>query len=223
MINNESIKSSAANAGLREKRQRVKRVLIWALLTLTALASILFTRRYMYLHVNGLDVPRDEQAFEEMYFPVLDRIYENGDFTELQAEIRRLSLQEGAAAISRWPHISSLQYYTQGTLVDYARTVLADGNDGLQELSSGIWAALTILYKNDDFENNEKFSETDRERIRGYVEQSTQLLEQDLGLTSEQIQDLYEACLYENGEVEYDKVVEYVRIYYENGRVFTIP
>ena len=55
------------------------------------------------------------------------------------------------------------------------------------------------------------------------IDEASRLLTADLGLTSEQIYALHEACLYDNGEVNYEKVQEYITAYYENNRVIEIP
>ena len=183
---------------------RRSQIILTLLLAFIACTSILTTRLFMYRHIHQKDISAAEAAFEEMYYPTLDRLYESGDLAELQREVGRLSMQEGASALVRWPHISYLHCYTQGTMVEYACSAFADGNDTVQTLSSGVWAALTILFKQDDFENNENFSESDREAVRKYVDEASRLLTIDLGLTSEQIYALHEACLYDNGEVNYD-------------------
>ena len=202
---------------------RRSQIILTLLLAFIACTSILTTRLFMYRHIHQKDISAAEAAFEEMYYPTLDRLYESGDLAELQREVGRLSMQEGASALVRWPHISYLHYYTQGPMVEYACSAFADGNDTVQTLSSGVWAALTILFKQDDFENNENFSESDREAVRKYVDEASRLLTIDLGLTSEQIYALHEACLYDNGEVNYEKVQEYITAYYERNRVFEIP
>ena len=202
---------------------RRRQIIVNLLLVVFACASILTTRLFMYRHIHQQDISASESAFEEMYYPTLDRLYESGDLAELQREVGRLSLQEGASALVRWPHISYLQYYTQGTMVEYACSAFKDGNDTVQTLSSGVWAALTILFKQDDFEKNENFSESDRMTVRKYVDEASRLLTIDLGLTSEQIYALHDACLYDNGEVNYERVQDYITAYYENNRVFEIP
>ena len=181
---------------------RRRQIIVNLLLVVFACASILTTRLFMYRHIHQQDISASESAFEEMYYPTLDRLYESGDLAELQREVGRLSLQEGASALVRWPHISYLQYYTQGTMVE---------------------SALTILFKQDDFEKNENFSESDRMTVRKYVDEASLLLTIDLGLTSEQIYALHDACLYDNGEVNYERVQDYITAYYENNRVFEIP
>lgn len=216
--NNKNILQKLWNADLRRSR-----IILTLLLIFIACTSILTTRLFMYRHIHQKDISAAEAAFEEMYYPTLDRLYESGDLAELQREVGRLSMQEGASALVRWPHISYLHYYTQGTMVEYACSAFADGNDTVQTLSSGVWAALTILFKQDDFERNENFSESDREAVRKYVDEASRLLTADLGLTSEQIYALHEACLYDNGEVNYEKVQEYITAYYENDRVIEIP
>lgn len=216
--NNKNILQKLWNADLRRSR-----IILTLLLIFIACTSILTTRLFMYKHIHQKDISAAEAAFEEMYYPTLDRLYESGDLAELQREVGRLSMQEGASALVRWPHISYLHYYTQGTMVEYACSAFADGNDTVQTLSSGVWAALTILFKQDDFERNENFSESDREAVRKYVDEASRLLTADLGLTSEQIYALHEACLYDNGEVNYEKVQEYITAYYENDRVIEIP
>lgn len=216
--NNKNILQKLWNADLRRSR-----IILTLLLIFIACTSILTTRLFMYRHIHQKDISAAEAAFEEMYYPTLDRLYESGDLAELQREVGRLSMQEGASALVRWPHISYLHYYTQGTMVEYASSAFADGNDTVQTLSSGVWAALTILFKQDDFERNENFSESDREAVRKYVDEASRLLTADLGLTSEQIYALHEACLYDNGEVNYEKVQEYITAYYENDRVIEIP
>ena len=202
---------------------RRSRIILTLLLIFIACTSILTTRLFMYRHIHQKDISASEAAFEEMYYPTLDRLYESGDLAELQREVGRLSMQEGASALVRWPHISYLHYYTQGTMVEYACSAFADGNDTVQTMSSGVWAALTILFKQDDFEKNENFSESDRQAVRKYVDEASRLLTTDLGLTSEQIYALHDACLYDNGEVNYEKVQEYITAYYENNRVIEIP
>ena len=202
---------------------RRSQIILTLLLTFIACTSILTTRLFMYRHIHQKDISAAEAAFEEMYYPTLDRLYESGDLAELQREVGRLSMQEGASALVRWPHISYLHYYTQGTMVEYACSAFADGNDTVQTMSSGVWAALTILFKQDDFEKNENFSESDRQAVRKYVDEASRLLTTDLGLTSEQIYALHDACLYDNGEVNYEKVQEYITAYYENNRVIEIP
>ncbi len=216
--NNKNILQKLWNADPRRSR-----IILTLLLIFIACTSILTTRLFMYRHIHQKDISAAEAAFEEMYYPTLDRLYESGDLAELQREVGRLSMQEGASALVRWPHISYLHYYTQGTMVEYASSAFADGNDTVQTLSSGVWAALTILFKQDDFERNENFSESDREAVRKYVDEASRLLTADLGLTSEQIYALHEACLYDNGEVNYEKVQEYITAYYENDRVIEIP
>lgn len=216
--NNKNILQKLWNADLRRSR-----IILTLLLIFIACTSILTTRLFMYKHIHQKDISAAEAAFEEMYYPTLDRLYESGDLAELQREVGRLSMQEGASALVRWPHISYLHYYTQGTMVEYACSAFADGNDTVQTLSSGVWAALTILFKQDDFEKNENFSESDREAVRKYVDEASRLLTTDLGLTSEQIYALHDACLYDNGEVNYEKVQEYITAYYENNRVIEIP
>lgn len=216
--NNKNILQKLWNADLRRSR-----IILTLLLIFIACTSILTTRLFMYKHIHQKDISAAEAAFEEMYYPTLDRLYESGDLAELQREVGRLSMQEGASALVRWPHISYLHYYTQGTMVEYACSAFADGNDTVQTLSSGVWAALTILFKQDDFEKNENFSESDREAVRKYVDEASRLLTADLGLTSEQIYALHEACLYDNGEVNYEKVQEYITAYYEKNRVIEIP
>ena len=216
--NNKNILQKLWNADPRRSQ-----IILTLLLTIIACTSILTTRLFMYRHIHQKDISAAEAAFEEMYYPTLDRLYESGDLSELQREVGRLSMQEGASALARWPHISYLHYYTQGTMVEYACSAFADGNDTVQTLSSGVWAALTILFKQDDFEKNENFSESDREAVRKYVDEASRLLTVDLGLTSEQIYALHEACLYDNGEVNYEKVQEYITAYYEKNRVIEIP
>ena len=161
---------------------RRSQIILTLLLTFIACTSILTTRLFMYRHIHQKDISAAEAAFEEMYYPTLDRLYESGDLAELQREVGRLSMQEGASALVRWPHISYLHYYTQGTMVEYACSAFSDGNDTVQTLSSGVWAALTILFKQDDFENNENFSESDREAVRKYVDEAS--LPASLQLTS---------------------------------------
>ena len=217
----ENIKSTLQKLWNADPRR--SQIILTLLLTFIACTSILTTRLFMYRHIHQKDISAAEAAFEEMYYPTLDRLYESGDLAELQREVGRLSMQEGASALVRWPHISYLHYYTQGTMVEYACSAFSDGNDTVQTLSSGVWAALTILFKQDDFENNENFSESDREAVRKYVDEASRLLTIDLGLTSEQIYALHEACLYDNGEVNYEKVQEYITAYYERNRVFEIP
>lgn len=216
--NNKNILDKLWNADSRRSQ-----IILTLLLTIIACTSILTTRLFMYRHIHQKDISAAEAAFEEMYYPTLDRLYESGDLAELQREVGRLSMQEGASALVRWPHISYLHYYTQGTMVEYACSAFADGNDTVQTMSSGVWAALTILFKQDDFEKNENFSESDREAVRKYVDEASRLLTTDLGLTSEQIYALHDACLYDNGEVNYEKVQEYITAYYENNRVIEIP
>ncbi len=195
----------------------IKKALIWGMLFAIALGSIIVTRNYMYDHINGSDERKDEIAFEEMYFPELDRIYETGNLKELQREVGRLSLEEGSSAMTRWHHIKYLHYYTQWTMVEYTRSALAHGQDDVSNLSTGIWAALSILFSDDDFENNENYTDTEKETIRKYVDEASLLLTHDLSLTEEQYSSIRDSALYENGEINYDKVKEYVTAYYENG------
>ena len=156
----ENIKSTLQKLWNADPRR--SQIILTLLLAFIACTSILTTRLFMYRHIHQKDISASEAAFEEMYYPTLDRLYESGDLAELQREVGRLSMQEGASALVRWPHISYLHYYTQGTMVEYACSAFADGNDTVQTMSSGVWAALTILFKQDDFEKNENFSESDR-------------------------------------------------------------
>jgi hypothetical protein len=162
--NNKNILQKLWNADPRRSQ-----IILTLLLTFIACTSILTTRLFMYRHIHQKDISASEAAFEEMYYPTLDRLYESGDLAELQREVGRLSMQEGASALVRWPHISYLHYYTQGTMVEYACSAFADGNDTVQTMSSGVWAALTILFKQDDFEKNENFTKADAIKLDGVI------------------------------------------------------
>ena len=221
MNNTENYKNTLGK--LWDANIRRRQIILTLILVFVACTSSLTTRLFMYRQIHQKDTSAAEKAFEEMYYPTLDQLYESGNLAELQREVGRLSLQEGASALSRWPHISYLQYYTQGTMVEYACSTFSDDHDTVQTMSTGVWAALTILFKQDNFEKNENFSESDRETVRKYVDEASRLLTVDLGLTSEQIYALHDACLYDNGEVNYEKVTEYITAYYENNRVLEIP
>ena len=200
-----------------------KAALIRLLLAIIAIVSIMATRRYIFRYSHNSEEQESADAFAKMYYPIMDKLYASGDFEALQEEIHRLQYQEGASAISEWSHLPVLHYYTRGTMVTQARDALKDGSDDLSILSNGVWAALMILYRDDHFESNEIYSEADREMIRSFRKESSELLMKDLSLTSKQITALHDSCLNKYEDVKYDEVEKYVKEYYENDRKFMIP
>ena len=184
----------------------VKRLLI--VIGILLAAAVVIILAFFIVRKNELQKSEDfylaEKAWQKEEYKKLDAMYDEGDYAGIIDEY--YAMLDEPYSISSWTHYCYITefYYNYSNLLT-AKAQFDDDNGDYYTLGMGIYSALYLYkYTTDDYlsqlEDNYKANGTyglsadEVEIIRGYQTDSKDFLESTLGLSADELDNLYTEC-----------------------------
>ncbi len=165
---------------------------------------------------------RRRTAWEAEEFPRLDQWYEAGEYDRILEHSYELAMEEHEFNIYNWSHYIFIgEYYEAYLDCLYLHQEKEAGEPFWTDMAPmALRSCIFLLYDTTEEKLEEQveameqwgngLTEEERALIQGtYQEQARQVLYEDLGMTAEQAQALYEESLTEDGWLDYGPVYEY--------------
>lgn len=158
----------------------------------------------MYAGMQERKTVKEEMAFRKAYFPELDKLYAAGDDDAVLDYIDTLYEIEGSTALWSWKHYDFYYLYRQYKTVLLAKEAV--GEKPYEKVTKDLitdaaFYSLEMVRSPDYGLAGRTFTEEEKAKVLVWQQEEKAFLTDDLHLTEQEIDELYEASL--NKEYQY--------------------
>ncbi len=170
-------------------------IFLIVLAMIAGLAMFFWGLNYILEHDIFRDDAREEMEFRDRYIPELNQMLEEGRDEEAWVYMcDELFDEKGSSYLWNWEHYEYLTAY--GTL-SYVRDVREAAEAGELAERDFVSAGASIIsdLKNEPYTYNRPIPDSDLIKMEAIFEEEKEFLTQTIGMTEEEIDEIYEACV----------------------------
>ncbi|MCR5799915.1 MAG: hypothetical protein K6G69_07560 [Lachnospiraceae bacterium] len=185
-------------------------IIISAIIFIVIALSIVGLSYYLdnrSMEANG--TPKERLAWQNQYYPVLEDLYEKGDFDAIM-EFRDAHCNDTGFSYYEWPKYDILYTYEMGYLLEKGYERMDPNNE--YDVTSAIYYVLNYKYSLDKMRT--KLSERDLELIEAYEEVCDSMIHDKLGMDDEEFERVRQETDEGYGPV-YSLIKKYVKKNYK--------